>query len=464
MHWGVSLLCVFVCFSTIDCDRVYVHPFYLISYNTTSGCNLVEVQEQLGKTFIPIPIDSDFTPPYEESLGNKTKEKTQYVDVNFFSDMIYVLGARFYQKLREMHKDENIILSPTEIYKSLLLFYLGASGKTADDLQILLGLESPTINSSCNFRVDGHKVLSTVRFISDPLLPKQADGLLFSKVFCLFSAPGVPLSESFVHNLGSPDVTFWVRTVDFRNSTQAAEKINAFVEGKNTHRSKSLLANIDPQTTLLLATYTQFKATVKGAFPLKEPQEFWLSSDTKVSVPMIRVTDSFEHKYDENLLIIKIPVNKDVFLLLLQPINGSNLAKAEEGFDLKFPPERRQLLPSREIHLTLPKFSLKSIYDLQELIVNMNVSTNLGNKANLTMLSDTSLTVRKIINQQLFELSPGGTDPAEDHSGEHNATTALKITVNGPFLVAVYGSKSKTLLYLGRVTNPLEGANIHRTK
>lgn len=99
-------------------------------------------------------------------------------------------------------------------------------------------------------------------------------------------------------------------------------------------------------SSLLLA------AIVKGASLLNEPQEFWTNSETKISVPMMRVTGNFEHKFDNhlNLSVIKIAASESVFLLLLQPINNEDLTSAEEQYSLQ---------PS---YLWLQKLSLRYVF------------------------------------------------------------------------------------------------------
>nr|XP_056709170.1 angiotensinogen [Euleptes europaea] len=454
MNPGMSLLCILMCVIPVGCDRVYVHPFHLFAYNSES-CKGLEDKERLVKTFVPISVESLITPAYEESVRNKSEEEPQILGVDHLKDSAFVLGARIYRKLVEMHTGENILLSPTSIYQSLLIFYLGASGRTANDLQSLLGFSFPSDSQDCTSKIDGHKILPVLRTISNP---SGVDELLFTKLFCLFSAPNVHLSESLVHELAFADINFYVRAVDFTNPAQAGEQIDAFVKRKNAHTSKSSLADIDPASNLLFATYTQFKAIVKGASLLSEPQEFWTDSERKISVPMMRVTGNFEHKFDNNrnLSVIRIAVSESIFLLLLQPINNENLAGAEAQYSLEPSYLWLQKLSLRRIDLTLPKLSFESVYNLQDPLNKMGLSELLGKSANFSIMSDVNLNVRKIINQQRFELHPGEADQAENPTEQNEGVETLSITLNKPFLIAVHEKESSALLYFGRVINPLQ--------
>ncbi|PKU47766.1 angiotensinogen [Limosa lapponica baueri] len=261
-----DLLCLLVCLTAVTCDRVYVHPFNLFSFNKSTCEELESLVQEGKKTFVPVSIESQTTPAYEDdqkdkdkleapSLSGRGRQKLSYV-----KDLVYVLGMRFYSKLREARRGQNVLLSPTSLYGSLVSFYLGASNQTAADLQGLLGFVPPSGDPDCTSRVDGHKVLSSLRMI-ESLVKSRDEELLFSKTLCLFSAPGVPLSEQFVQDLLPSADALYARAVDFTNPSEAAKQISAFVEAKSEGRSKCLLTDIDPSADLLFAVDVRLAGT-----------------------------------------------------------------------------------------------------------------------------------------------------------------------------------------------------------
>lgn len=70
---------------------------------------------------------------------------------------------------------------------------------------------------------------------------------------------------------------------------------------------------------------------VKQAFLLKEPQEFWVDSNKKVLVPMLSIMGTFKYKTDASgtFSVVEVPISKTALLVLLQPINGSDLENVE---------------------------------------------------------------------------------------------------------------------------------------
>ncbi|NXV47131.1 ANGT protein, partial [Uria aalge] len=458
-----DLLCLLACLTAVTSDRVYVHPFNLFSFNK-STCEELESQVQEGKkTFVPVSIESQTTPAYEDDLKDRDKLEAPSLSgrgrqkLSYLKDFVYVLGVRFYSELREARQGQNVLLSPTSLYGSLVSFYLGASNQTAVDLQGLLGFVPPSGDPDCTSRVDGHKVLSSLRMI-ESLIKSRDEELLFSKTLCLFSAPGVPLSQLFLQDLLPSADALYARAVDFTNPSEAAKQINAFVEAKSEGRSKCLLADIDPSADLLFAMDVRLAVNLKQASRLKEPQEFQVDSNTKVLVPMLSVTGTFKYKTDASgtFSVVEVPISKTALLVLLQPINGSDLEHVESQLPLQSSAWLQQLSP-REIKLTLPELRIEGSSDLQKLLADMELPALLGKGADLSKISDTNLTVGQVINKAFFKLTGDGTDQPDDPAAQKEDLVFLEVTLNKPFLFAVFEEKSRAMLFLGRVTNPLQG-------
>ncbi|WP_222845264.1 serpin family protein, partial [Lactiplantibacillus plantarum] len=88
------------------------------------------------KTFVLDSIDSQTTPAYEDDLMDKVKLDTPSLSgrgrqkLSYLKDFVHVLGMRFYNELREARRGQNVLLSPTSLYGSMVSFYLGASNQT----------------------------------------------------------------------------------------------------------------------------------------------------------------------------------------------------------------------------------------------------------------------------------------------------------------------------------------------
>ncbi|NXN82173.1 ANGT protein, partial [Bombycilla garrulus] len=460
MNLVADLLCLLACLTVVTCDRVYVHPFNLFSFNETD-CEKLEKLVQEGKTIVPVSIESQTSPEYEGDVNDKNKLEAPSLNTwgkeerGYLSDLVYVLGMRFYRALQKAQRGQNVLLSPTSLYSSLVSFYLGASNQTALDLQGLLGFVPPFGNPDCTSTAVGSNFLSSLRMI-ERLVKSRDEELLFSRTLSLFSALGIPLFQLFMEHLLPSADAFYARAVDFTNPDEAAKQINAFVEAKSKGQSKCLLVDIDPSAELLFAVDVHLAVNVKQAFPLKEPQEFWVDSNTKVLVPMLSITGTFKYKTDasEIFSVVEVLISKTALLVLLQPINGSNLDHVESELTWQSSAWLQRLSP-REIKLTLPALTLEDSSDLQELLADMELPALLGKGADFSKISNASLTVGKVINKAFLKVGSDGTDQPEDLAAQKEDGAYLHVTLNKPFLFAVFEKQSRAMLFLGRVVNPL---------
>ncbi|XP_010011650.1 PREDICTED: angiotensinogen [Nestor notabilis] len=459
MNLVAELLCLLAFLTPLTCDRVYVHPFNLFSFNKSNCEELESLVPEGKKTFVPASIESQTTPAYENDLNKDQVEAASHSGqgqqaLRYVKDFVHILGARFYSALREARQGQNLLLSPTSLYGSLVSFYLGASNQTAADLQGLLGFVPPSGDPDCISRVFGQEVFSSLRMIEN-LVKSRDEELQFSKMLCLFSAPGVPLSQLFVQDLLPSADALYARAVDFSNPSEAAKQINTFMEAKSKGQSKCLLTDVDPSADLLFAVDVCLAVNVKQVSRLKEAQEFWVDSNTKVMVPMLSFTGTFNYKTDASgtFSVVEVPISKTLLLVLLQPINDSDV---ESELPLQSLAWLQQLSP-RKIRLTLPELTIEGSSDLQELLANMELPTLLGKGANLSRISDANLTVGKVINKAFFKLIGDGTDQPEDPTAQKEDVVFLDVTLNKQFLLAVFEEKTRAMLFLGRVTNPLHG-------
>uniref|UniRef100_A0A8C5ITD9 Angiotensinogen n=1 Tax=Junco hyemalis TaxID=40217 RepID=A0A8C5ITD9_JUNHY len=451
MNLVADLLCLLACLTLVTCDRVYVHPFNLFSFNE-SDCEKLEKLVQEGKTVVPVSIESQTTPEYEGGMNDNELEAPSLStwgekERSYLSDLVYVLGMRFYSALQEAQRGQNVLLSPTSLYSSLVSFYLGASNQTALDLQSLLGFVPPSGNPDCTSTAVGSNFLSSLRTI-ERLVKSGDKELLFSKTLSLFCAPGIALFQLFMEHLLPSADAFYARAVDFANPGEAVKQINAFVEAKGEGQSEALLADMDPSAQLLFA--------VDQAFLLKEPQEFWVDSDTKALVPMLSITGTFRYQTDASgaFSAVEVPLSRTALLVLLQPVGGSDLEHLESQESLQTSAWLQHLAP-REIKLKLPALTLEDSSDLQELLADMKMPALLGKGADFSKISNDSLTVGKVINKAFFKLASDGTDQPEDPAAQKEDGVYLDVTLNKPFLFAVFEKQSRAMLFLGRVVNPL---------
>ncbi|XP_043858458.1 angiotensinogen [Dromiciops gliroides] len=446
-------------------DRVYVHPFHLLTYNQSS----CEEQKKLDaetseEQTTPFSIQDNISPldevalkaqlvSYGQTLDAEDKKRATGVGM-----LLNFVGFRMYKMLRDVSAPANgaVLLSPVGLFGTLISFYLGSVNTTATKLQAFLGVLGE--DQSCTSQLDGYKVLSALKAVQSLLLAheeKDSSSLLLTTVVGLFTSPNLRLKRSFLQGLAPFASITYSRSLDLAtNPDLAAEKIDSFIEAVTGWTMSTKLTGISPDTTLLFTTYMYFQGAIKGITQLAEPQVFWINNTTKISVPVLSGTGIFLYWNDiqNNFSVTQVPFNENAFLLLFKPEND-DLEKIENlAFGHEFSTWMKNLSP-RKIHLTLPKLVLESSYDMQNLLTYTKLPGLLGEEAMLSKISDANLKVGKVMNTVLFELKES--QGKQDLFQKQKETVSLEVKLDKPFLLALYEQESKSFCLLSRVTNPL---------
>ncbi|XP_054432705.1 angiotensinogen [Pteronotus mesoamericanus] len=466
---AATVLCLLAWAGRPAADRVYIHPFHLLVYSKSS-CDQLEkpsAETPQDPTFTPVPIQAKTSPLDEAALReqlvlaaqkfegeDKLRARTVGMLLNF-------MGFRMYKTLSEpWAATRAAVLSPTTLFGTLASFYLGALDPTAHSLQAFLGV--PGKDQSCTSRLDGHKVLSALQTIQGLLVlqggARSPGRLLLSTVVGLFTAPDLRLKQSFVQGLAPFAPITLPRSLDLSTDPElAAEKIDRFMDAVTGWKMSGPPAGISPDSTMAFNAYVHFQGQMKGFSLLAEPQEFWVDNSTSVSVAMLSGTGTFQHWSDAhgNLSVARVPLSQNVGLLLIWPHCAAALREAEALVLQHDFLTWTKSLPPRAMRLTLPQLALRVSYDLQGLLAQAKLPTLLGAEANLGGISDTNPRVGQVLNSVLFELKADKGEQPTESAQQPAGPEVMEVTLNCPFLFAVYDQDSTALHFLGRVANPL---------
>ncbi|XP_066446704.1 angiotensinogen-like [Eleutherodactylus coqui] len=449
----IIFLTAFIGLST--CNRVYVHPFNLLAYNK-SQCEKIQSQNpSTEKSFFPTAIESESNADVEKLKFEINLEAGPLGTESYMISLINNLGFRAVAGWWKLYNTDSILIPYVDFFRTMVSFYLGASGHTSSSLQTFLGLEDPSGSTNCTSKIDGLKVISTLNEIDDSLFSKDSN-IKTLRTVCMFVSPNIPLSEKFVYGLSQFADNFYVRSVDFKDSAKAVKLINEFLDSKLPADTKSGLTSIDVTANFMYISHVQYKGKVAKSFLIPKHQPFWTEPNKMVLVPTISVSGEFHIAEDntKNQLIIKIPLSDNDFLLLVQPINGNTISNIESSMKWNTYLEWVNIVTKRHINLSLPKLKIQRSYNIQDLLTNMNVSEQLGKNADFSKISQSNIEVGKVINTVDFELEESDADPNGESNVPETKEKPAEVKLNKPFVVALFEGTTKALLLFGRVIHP----------
>ena len=248
---------------------------------------------------------------------------------------------------------------------------------------------------------------------------------------------------------------------NFRDSEAARSLINDYVKNKTQGKIEELFKYLSPRTELVLVNYIYFKAQWKTPFDPKhtEQAEFHVSDNKTVEVPMMTLDLETPYFRDEELgcTLVELTYTSNDSALFILPDEGKM-----RDLEAKLTPEtltrwRNSLQPRRIHELYLPKFSIKSNYELNDTLSQMGIK-KIFTDADLSGITGTAdLVVSQVVHGAALDVDEEGTEGAAA-TGISMERTILRIIVrvNRPFLIAIVLKDTQSIIFLGKVTNPSE--------
>ncbi len=384
-------------------------------------------------------------------------------------------GLRLYGKLP---RGENCFLSPLSIATALSALLCGAQGKTGDELAQLLGVEYPP--EAFSGRV-GRLLESLIqRRAQDYVFDPEGEGYreVEKDVFrlhvanALIAQHGYALNPAYCAMLES-DLLAEVLSVDFKQPGPVATQINNWVAEKTHGMITNLLdgSAIGPLTRLILVNAVYFLAEWLDPFEesLTSPQPFYLlpGGDTEcVEVPMMRQTLPLQYMVDETLGLeaVRIPY-KAMSMLVLLPRPGRFQA-VEDALHADLLQAVLAALGPHEVSLELPKFEMESSFELREVMMSLGVHTAFDeHRAEWSGISDDpeGLVLSEVFHRARVRVDEQGTEAAAATAvavlagiEEMERPQPIPFIVNRPFIFLIRDDETNAILFLGRVTIPLE--------
>lgn len=256
MREAILSLVLVSCLALGSANRVYVHPFNLFAFDNVS-CEVIQSKEPEVEVVKVMPIglqdniEADARDLSESSgMANSTERKS------VLAALQNALALRMYKHVTQ--RDSNALFSPMNVFGMLVNLFLGASKKTADSFQILLGISKSTESEDCVYLMDGHKVLRTLQEIN-ALIDGPQDEL--RTLVWSFITEDAEISKDFVRGMQDFSDASYTRSVDFSKTDKAEKEVNSFIQKTSDGDLKEIFQNLSSSTNFLFASSVHFKGT-----------------------------------------------------------------------------------------------------------------------------------------------------------------------------------------------------------
>ncbi|XP_048218491.1 plasma serine protease inhibitor [Perognathus longimembris pacificus] len=355
-----------------------------------------------------------------------------------------------YRTLASIAPGQNVFFSPVSVTISLAMLCLGSRAHTK--AEILEGLGIHLHQRSEDQLHEGFRQL--LLELSHP-----REGFQLTLGNALFTDPIIAIQDSFVRAMK----TLYLAEpfpVSFTDPAAAMKQINDYVAKQTNGKIVDLIQNLDSTHFMVIVNYIFFKAKWETSFSIKNTQEqnFYVTPETVVRVPMMSRIDQFDYFQDQNLAcrVVGVPYQGNATALFILP-NQGKMEQLENGLNGSTLRKWLRMLTKRELRLYLPKFSIEGSYQLEKILPRLGISEVFSSFADLSGITNHSHTqVSEMVHKAKADVDEAGTTAAAATGIVFTFRSAHlnppRIVFNRPFLMLIL--KNMNILFLGKVSRP----------
>ncbi|XP_029938831.1 leukocyte elastase inhibitor [Salarias fasciatus] len=353
----------------------------------------------------------------------------------------------------------NIFVSPLSISSALAMVYLGAKGDTAAQMAQALSFSSGEA-----IHEDFQTLNAAINSSSASYILKLANRL-YGETSSRFLTEFLDATQKYYR----ADL----KAVDFIGAAEQCRlEINDWVEQQTESKIKDLLKSgtVSSMTRLALVNAIYFKGTWLNLFPAQNTKEmpFKVKQDAAVPVQMMYQKNKLPYNYipDHGLQILELPYEEEelsmIILLPEEAADGSDpLLKLESELTQERLDEwtnRDNMDVHSEVLVHLPRFKLEEDYELNEPLAKLGMTDVFSAaKADLSgMNGEGGLFLSTVAHKAFVEVNEKGTEAAAATAGIVSFCMLREehFTADHPFLFFIRHNKTKTILFLGKLSSP----------
>ena len=362
-----------------------------------------------------------------------------------------MLGFEMFSNLAQ-EKNENTFFSPYSISSAFSILYEGARGTTQDEIQSVFHF----IKDDKTRRDYSHQIISD--------LNKPSANYILSTANALWVQDKFQILDEY-KDLTETDYLSKTENLDFVTyPEESRQTINSWVEEKTNDKIKDLLpqGSINDMTRAVITNAVYFLGnwTVQFDEKLTKEDDFKISEQQTVKVPMMNVEQHFNYGSTDDLQILQMSYKgEDLSMFVLLP-KDNDLVSLEQKLSVENLNEWKGALIKKQVNVYLPKFKLETEYSLNENLAQMGMrSVFEPGIANLSGINgNTDLYVTGVFHKAFVAVDEKGTEAAAA-TGIVVGTTSVGpqpeiFRADHPFIFLIQDERTGLILFMGKVVDP----------
>lgn len=396
-------------------------------------------------------------PPGQEVHSARPRElapNASEADLAALADGNRAFAFALYQAVRG--QDGNLFFSPYSISLALAMTYAGARGATEAEMAQALHFDLPQDRLHPAFNATDLALASA---------GEGSDAFRLSIANATWGQQGFDFAPDYLDTLAL-NYGAGLRLSDFVDPTtreQTREEINAWVSDATEGKIEELFAEgaLNDLTRLVLANAIYFKADWETPFEAEvtRPAPFTRLDGSQVEAPTMARRASTGYAAGEGYEAIELYYQGDrASMVILLPAAG-NFEAFEAALDADQVEAIFDQLQPTDLQIYLPKFKYATKLDLAGTLAAMGMPSafDAGAADFAGMDGRGELYLTNVVHKAFVAVDEKGTEAAAA-TGVSVGTTSMPqtVAVDRPFIYLIRDRETGTMLFVGRVLDPLE--------
>jgi serpin B len=367
-----------------------------------------------------------------------------------------------YQQLQS--QPGNLFYSPYSISSALAMTYAGAEGGTAEEMASVLSFMLDQENLHPAFNALGQKLDS----LAELEVPEDhGDPFQLNIANAIWGQQDFHFEEDFL-DLLAENYGAGLRLLDYISQPEESRlAINQWVSDETKEKIQDLIpqGGITSDTRLVLSNAIYFKATWLEPFvkDLTEEGIFYGLDREDFPVQMMKIGQdaSFLYLKEDGYQVVELPyVGNQVSMLVVVPDQG-RFEEFEDQFSIEELNRILDGLSYSPVVLTFPRFEFETEISLASTLSAMGMPTAFSDAADFSgMTGAKDLFISDVFHKAFVSVDEEGTEAAAATAVVMGLTSMpespIELTVDRPFLFLIREHETGTVLFMGRVVNPLD--------
>lgn len=356
----------------------------------------------------------------------------------------------------------NLFFSPESICTDFAMAYAGAHGQTATEMAHVFHFTLPPDRL--------HPAMGSLL----TAMNAPHEGYALSVADALWAQQDEKFQPAYL-SLVQTNYGAAFRPVDFKTAPDSVRAtINQWVEKQTNDKIQNLLGpgTVTPLTRLVLTNAIYFKAAWANQFNKNatENEDFHLSAGKTIQAPTMHNSGSYYYLKGPSFQALLLPYEKDeISMLILLPDDVEGLPALEHSLSAgNLQNWMTSVSYEHEVIVSLPRFKITQEFELSSTLEKLGMKAAFDpNAADFSaMTGDRSLDISAAIHKAYIDLDENGTEAAAATAVMMEMAMAARpmtpppppiiFTADHPFLFLIQDNASGAILFMGRVTNPVQ--------